>query len=92
MNLLCLKRLDYIFFKCTTIQKISSALEKIFPAVMKFGMDFKDVQVPLLAFHSPVLVQTLSHLMSWESCIIFSSAQIASLTPHIMEVDYRSLR
>lgn len=39
MNLLCLKRLDYIF-KCIIIQKISSALEKIFLAIMKLGMDF----------------------------------------------------
>lgn len=40
------------------------------------------MQVPLLAFHPPILVQTLSQLMSWKKYIMFSSAQIASLTPH----------
>lgn len=49
---------------------------------MRFGMGSYDVQIPCLVFHSAVLVQTLSQLMSWKRCIMFSSVQIALLTSH----------
>lgn len=73
------KKAGLYFFKCTTIQKISSALEYIFLAIM-MAWTFKMFSFFILGFSDAfqmlfqdVHVQNQPQLMSWKSYKVFFS-------------------